>query len=463
MSASLKQKLGLYSAIMVVISAMIGSGVFKKVTAMSADLHSSYWVILAWICAGLVTLMGSLSNAEIAGIVAKPGGQYVYFQTIYGRLFAFLYGWSSFSVIQTATAASVAYVFAESLNQFLHLPVLSVVYDQWTLFSIYDFQFQPLHNFGVKALAIGLVLILSAVNYRGIDYGERIGNIFGAVVVVGILSIILFAFFFGHEPTAIGQQSSAFEPVKASAFFAAMMAAFWAFEGWNNVGFLGGEITQPKKNIPIALTVGTIVVIVLYVLVNTAFFKLCSIEFFEALHQKENAIAAVSALDTAVKGGATMIAILILISTFNSTNNSLMTAPRIYYAMAQDGLFHASAAQTHKQFLTPHKAIIYQMIWCIVLILSGSFDMLTEMLVFVAFIFYGSGALGVIVLRHRMPDVERPFKVPLYPVLPIVFTVFSLFLVSYTMIDSPGNTIIGLLLVSLGLPIYWLMNKRPQG
>ena len=463
MSASLKQKLGLYSAIMVVISAMIGSGVFKKVTAMSADLHSSYWVILAWICAGLVTLMGSLSNAEIAGIVAKPGGQYVYFQTIYGRLFAFLYGWSSFSVIQTATAASVAYVFAESLNQFLHLPVLSVVYDQWTLFSIYDFQFQPLHNFGVKVLAIGLVLILSAVNYRGIDYGERIGNIFGAVVVVGILSIILFAFFFGHEPTAIDQQSSAFEPVKASAFFAAMMAAFWAFEGWNNVGFLGGEITQPKKNIPIALTVGTIVVIVLYVLVNTAFFKLCSIEFFEALHQKENAIAAVSALDTAVKGGATMIAILILISTFNSTNNSLMTAPRIYYAMAQDGLFHASAAQTHKQFLTPHKAIIYQMIWCIVLILSGSFDMLTEMLVFVAFIFYGSGALGVIVLRHRMPDVERPFKVPLYPVLPIVFTVFSLFLVSYTMIDSPGNTIIGLLLVSLGLPIYWLMNKRPQG
>lgn len=171
MSASLKQKLGLYSAIMVVISAMIGSGVFKKVTAMSADLHSSYWVILAWICAGLVTLMGSLSNAEIAGIVAKPGGQYVYFQTIYGRLFAFLYGWSSFSVIQTATAASVAYVFAESLNQFLHLPVLSVVYDQWTLFSIYDFQFQPLHNFGVKVLAIGLVLILSAVNYRGIDYG----------------------------------------------------------------------------------------------------------------------------------------------------------------------------------------------------------------------------------------------------------------------------------------------------
>lgn len=463
MSASLKQKLGLYSAIMVVISAMIGSGVFKKVTAMSADLHSSYWVILAWICAGLVTLMGSLSNAEIAGIVAKPGGQYVYFQTIYGRLFAFLYGWSSFSVIQTATAASVAYVFAESLNQFLHLPVLSVVYDQWTLFSIYDFQFQPLHNFGVKVLAIGLVLILSAVNYRGIDYGERIGNIFGAIVVVGILSIILFAFFFGHEPTAIDQQSSAFEPVKASAFFAAMMAAFWAFEGWNNVGFLGGEITQPKKNIPIALTVGTIVVIVLYVLVNTAFFKLCSIEFFEALHQKENAIAAVSALDTAVKGGATMIAILILISTFNSTNNSLMTAPRIYYAMAQDGLFHASAAQTHKQFLTPHKAIIYQMIWCIVLILSGSFDMLTEMLVFVAFIFYGSGALGVIVLRHRMPDVERPFKVPLYPVLPIVFTVFSLFLVSYTMIDSPGNTIIGLLLVSLGLPIYWLMNKRPQG
>jgi len=461
MSNTLKEKLGLYSAIMVVISAMIGSGVFKKVSAMSADLHSSNWVILAWICAGLVTLMGSLSNAEIAGIVAKPGGQYVYFQTIYGRLFAFLYGWSSFSVIQTATAASVAYVFAESLNQFVHLPTLSATYDQFTLFTVFDFQFQPLHNFGVKALACGLVMILSFINYRGIDYGERIGNIFGAFVVIGILAIIVLAYVYGNETNILGQTSSVTEPIKASAFFAAMMAAFWAFEGWNNVGFLGGEITQPKKHIPIALTVGTAVVMLLYVLVNTAYFKLCSISFFEALNQKENAIAAVAALDTTIQGGAWMISILILVSTFNSTNNSLMTAPRIYYAMANDGLFHASAAKAHDKFLTPHRAIVYQMIWCLVLIISGSFDMLTEMLVFVAFMFYGSGAIGVILLRRRMPAIERPFKVPFYPILPLVFAVFSVFLVGYTIVNSPGNSLIGLVLVALGLPLYWLMNKRP--
>ena len=460
MSITLKEKLGLYSAIMVVISAMIGSGVFKKVSAMSADLHSSNWVILAWVCAGLVTLMGSLSNAEIAGIVAKPGGQYVYFQTIYGRLFAFLYGWSSFSVIQTATAASVAYVFAESLNQFVHLPTLSATYDQFTLFTVFDFQFQPLHNFGVKALACGLVLLLSFINYRGIDYGERIGNIFGAFVVIGILVIIVLAFVFGNETNVLGQTSSTTEPIKVSAFFAAMMAAFWAFEGWNNVGFLGGEITQPKKHIPIALTVGTAVVMILYVLVNAAYFKLGSISFYETLNQKENAIAAVAALDTAIQGGAWMISILILVSTFNSTNNSLMTAPRIYYAMANDGLFHASAAKTHKQFLTPHRAIVYQMIWCLVLIVSGSFDMLTEMLVFVAFIFYGSGAFGVILLRRRLPEADRPFKVPFYPILPLVFAVFSVFLVGYTIVNSPGNSLIGLVLVALGLPLYWYMNKR---
>lgn len=470
MNAHLKQQLGVFSAIMVVISAMIGSGVFKKIATMSDLLHHSGWVLLAWAVAGLITLMGSLSNAEVAGIIAKPGGQYVYFQEMYGKLFAFLFGWASFSVIQTATASAVAYIFAESLNNVLNsyhlaLPNLPDSIAQITLFHTKDFDLMPFANFGVKTLAVTLVLILSFINYRGIQYGEKIGNILGGTVVVGVLFVILLSFLKG-ENTSILNQTIPFEANNTeqksflSLFFLAMVAAFWAYEGWNNVGFLAGEIKNPKRNIPIALSFGTLIVIVLYLLVNTAFFKVGGIGFYQNIAAQSNTIAAVEAMNTIWIYGGLFISILILISTFNSTNNSLMSAPRVYYAMAMDGLFLKSAAHIHPKFKTPHKAILMQMFWCVLLIITGSFDMLTEMLVFVAFIFYGCGAFGVIVLRKKMPTTQRPFKVPLYPILPLVFTLFSLVLVVTTLYESPGKSCIGLGLVLIGLPIYRWLNQK---
>ena len=472
MNAHLKQQLGVFSAIMVVISAMIGSGVFKKIATMSDLLHHSGWVLLAWAVAGLITLMGSLSNAEVAGIIAKPGGQYVYFQEMYGKLFAFLFGWASFSVIQTATASAVAYIFAESLNNVLNsyhlaLPNLPDSIAQMTLFHTKDFDLMPFANFGVKTLAVTLVLILSFINYRGIQYGEKIGNILGGTVVVGVLFVILLSFLKG-ENTSIFNQTIPFEANNTeqksflSLFFLAMVAAFWAYEGWNNVGFLAGEIKNPKRNIPIALSFGTLIVIVLYLLVNTAFFKVGGIGFYQNIAAQSNTIAAVEAMNTIWIYGGLFISILILISTFNSTNNSLMSAPRVYYAMAMDGLFLKSAAHIHPKFKTPHKAILMQMFWCVLLIITGSFDMLTEMLVFVAFIFYGCGAFGVIVLRKKMPTTQRPFKVPMYPILPLMFTLFSLVLVVTTLYESPGKSCIGLGLVLIGLPIYRWLNQKSK-
>ena len=472
MNAHLKQQLGVFSAIMVVISAMIGSGVFKKIATMSDLLHHSGWVLLAWAVAGLITLMGSLSNAEVAGIIAKPGGQYVYFQEMYGKLFAFLFGWASFSVIQTATASAVAYIFAESLNNVLNsyhlaLPNLPDSIAQLTLFHTKDFDLMPFANFGVKTLAVTLVLILSFINYRGIQYGEKIGNILGGTVVVGVLFVILLSFLKG-ENTSIFNQTIPFEANNTeqksflSLFFLAMVAAFWAYEGWNNVGFLAGEIKNPKRNIPIALSFGTLIVIVLYLLVNTAFFKVGGIGFYQNIAAQSNTIAAVEAMNTIWIYGGLFISVLILISTFNSTNNSLMSAPRVYYAMAMDGLFLKSAAHIHPKFKTPHKAILMQMFWCVLLIITGSFDMLTEMLVFVAFIFYGCGAFGVIVLRKKMPTTQRPFKVPMYPILPLMFTLFSLVLVVTTLYESPGKSCIGLGLVLIGLPIYRWLNQKSK-
>ena len=459
MSQELKQKLGVFSAVMVVVSAMIGSGVFKQISQMSYNLQDSVWVLVAWACAGLITLMGSLSNAEVAGMIAKPGGQYVYFQTMYGKLFAFLFGWASFSVIQTATAASVAFVFAESLNNLIPLPQVSAYWSNLTLFTFYDFQLQPFNNLGVKSIACLLVLVLSMINYRGIDYGERISNLFGSAVVLGVFFIIVFSFVMGDNP--VKSQSSQFKGIDfLPMFFSAMLAAFWAYEGWNNVGFLGGEIKNPKKNIPIALALGTIIVMVLYVFVNAAFFKLGDISFYNQIYQQDNQVAAIAGIKQVWIMGGLFISILIIVSTFNSTNNSLMTAPRIYYAMAKDGLFFKKAGLSHPKFLTPHKAILLQLFWCLVLIISGSFNMLTEMLVFVAFIFYGCGAFGVIILRRKMPNENRPFKVPLYPIIPLVFTLFSAFLVYYSIVQSPGYAIIGLILVVLGVPLYYFFNHQ---
>jgi APA family basic amino acid/polyamine antiporter len=373
-----------------------------------------------------------------------------------------LFGWASFSVIQTATAASVAFVFAESLNNLMPLPQVSVYWSNWTLFTFYDFQLQPFNNLGVKSVACLLVFILSMINYRGIDYGERISNLFGSAVVLGVFFIIVFSFVMGDNP--VKSQASQFKEIDfLPMFFSAMLSAFWAYEGWNNVGFLGGEIKNPKKNIPIALALGTTIVMVLYVCVNAAFFKLADIPFYNQIYQQDNQVAAIAGIKQVWVMGGLFISILIIVSTFNSTNNSLMTAPRIYYAMAKDGLFFKKAGVSHPKFLTPHKAILLQLFWCIVLIISGSFNMLTDMLVFVAFIFYGCGAFGVIILRRKMPNENRPFKVPLYPVIPLVFTLFSAFLVYYSIVQSPGYAIIGLFLVAMGVPLYYFFNRKsPQ-
>lgn len=459
MSNDLKQKLGLFSAIMVVVSAMIGSGVFKKISNMSAELGQVNWVLFAWAVAGGITLIGSLCNAEVAGLIPKSGGQYVYFSKIYGRFFSFLFGWASFSVIQTATAASVAYIFAESLNSILNLQNVLGSLNEFTLFSLGDFSIQPFNNFNVKIIAILLISFLTWMNYRGVEYGEKISNVLGVTVIIGILIIIIFGVFNSSQPlNEIAQSPNAIKEISISTFFAAMMSAFWAYEGWNNVGYLSGEIKNPKKNVPMAFLFGTSIVIMLYLLVNWAYFQINGINFYSQLENGK--IAAVESLNTVWKYGGFLISILIVISTFNSTNNSVMSAARIYHAMANDGLFIPSAGKTHPKYKTPHLSLIYQWIWCIVLILSGSFDLLTEMLVFVAFIFYGCGALGVIILRKKMNEVERPFKVPLYPILPIIFVIFSFVLVILTLINAPVQSLIGMGLVILGIPLYLYYNKK---
>lgn len=450
------RRLGTFSAVMVVVSAMIGSGVFKKVAPMSQTLGSSGWVLAAWVLAGLVTLAGALTNAEVAGLIAEPGGQYKYFEKMYGRFFAYIYGWTSFSVIQTATAASVAYVFAQSVNGFVTLPRLASDIEQITVLGL----FTPFENIGVKLLAIGLIALLTAINVRGVQWGASVTNVLSSVVVVAIVLVTGLCFGFGNN----GSYSfdTAGTPMEKEGImgplFTAMLAAFWAYEGWITLGFLGGEVKNPQKIIPRALSLGVFLVMALYVSINAGYLYVMTPEQFST--GGENEIAAVRAVSMFLgPSGQAVILGLILIATFSSTNNSLMGPSRIFFAMAHDGLFFRSARHCNASGV-PSKALLMLGGWASVLVLSGSFDQLTDMLVFAAFLFYGASAAGVFVLRKRMPDAVRSFKVPFYPVLPLLFILFCVGLVFHSIRVNPREAIVGTALIASGLPFYFYFNRE---
>jgi APA family basic amino acid/polyamine antiporter len=498
----------MWGVALLVISSMIGSGVFKKISGMSLSLGSPTLVIACWAAAGFITLLGSLANAEVASMFPEAGGQSVYFKHSVGRFLAYIYGWTTFSVVQSATIASVGFVFAESLNSFIHLPDISAALPpalaSWGLEG-----FQPFSNLTVKFITIGLIWVLVMVNIRGIKMGKIVSSVLATTIVVSIVSIIVLCFGFSggslknlsHVPegpayynaihmqdTTTGQvlgpetlhteadhaalsadelklhAKSDIPPVGLfGAFFAAMLAAFWAYEGWITIGYVGGEVKDGTRNLPRGLLWGTIIVTVVYILVQAAYLYTAPIERIAGLAAQQNVIAAVEILEWFLSGAGVMfLSLLILCSTFNATNTSVLAAPRVYYAMANDGLFFKGINAVHPRFHTPYKSLLIQGVWATVLCLSGSFDMLTDMLIFAAFIFYGAGAWGVITLRRKMPDAPRPFKVPLYPVVPIVFTLFSAVLVVRTIWDQPIMAGFGLLLILIGVPFYFYWNRQQQ-
>jgi APA family basic amino acid/polyamine antiporter len=449
---------------MIVISAMIGSGVFKKIAPMSLELGSGGLILLAWLIAGIITLIGAATNAEVAGLIAEPGGQYVYFQKMYGKLTAFLYGWSCFSVIQSASIASIAYVFAESVNAIIPLPQLSESLEKFTIFGI----FFPLKSFGVKGLTIITILFLTTANYFGVIFGGFITNLFTILKIIGIVIIIIFGLLYTggnlNNVTPLLEQPG-FQYSSGlglfGAMFAAMLAAFWAYDGWNNIGYLGGEIKNPKRNIPLSLYFGVLIVIVIYLLINFVFMYVMPLNEIMSIASTENSIIAIDISRKFLgNGGAMFIAILIMVSTFGTTNGTVLASSRIYFAMAKDKLFFGKVANHHPKFRTPHIALILQGIWASVLVLSGTFDQLTDMLIFASFIFYGLGAFGVFVLRKKMKDTPRPYKVIGYPIMPAIFVIFCTVLVLVTIIQNPRDAGIGLFLVLIGLPFYFYWNRK---
>jgi APA family basic amino acid/polyamine antiporter len=434
--SQLQRSLGFSMVVVIVVSNIIGSGVYKKVAPMTAALHSSGWVLLCWVLGGIITLFGALSNAEVAGLLADTGGDYVYYKKIYNKFFAFIYGWSLFTVIQTASIASLAYVFAQSLSGWL--------------------------PFDTRITAITLIVVLTIFNILGIKSGASLSRAILIMVITAILAIVIFGLSSStsHISRAFDFHTDNGSSVHFSSVFTAMLSAFWAYQGWASVGFVGGEIKDAKRNIPLGIGAGVLLVIAIYLLVNTTYLSLLTVPDLTRVANSQNKIAAIEAIKMFWgKGGQTFLVVLIALTTLGCTHATLLSSCRTYYAMAREGLFFRPAARLNKAEV-PVGSLIMQSAWACLLTLSGTFDQLTDMLIFAVFIYYGATTLGVFILRKRMPDAHRPYKVIGYPVIPAIFILFCIALIGNTLVARPFEAGVGLLLIFSGAPFYYWFKRQ---
>lgn len=455
---NLVRTLGLGYVVIFVIANIIGSGVYKKIAPMADELQSSSWILLVWVVGGIITLFGALSNAEIAGMLADTGGEFVYLKKIYNRFFSFLYGWSLFVVIQSATISSLAYVFTQSLNSIIPLPEMLPSLQDFTIGGV----FFPFRDFGIKLTAILLIMLLTLLNMSGLKGGAWVSKVILFLVGAGLLTIVVFGLSSNVARPAnfMNVKELANGTVTLSSFYTAMLAAFWAYQGWVSVGFIGGEIRDANKNIPKGIAIGVFVVIAVYLLVNFTYLSLLSIPDLVQVHQAGNQIAAVEAVRSFWgSSGVMFISLLILVTTMGCLHASIITGARPYYAMSRERLFFSGIGKLNKHNV-PGNSLLWQGIWASVLVLSGTFDQLTDMLIFAVYIFYGATALGVFILRRRMPDAHRPYKVWGYPVVPAIFVLFCVGLFCNTILTRPREAAIGLILILIGIPVYFLLRKK---
>jgi basic amino acid/polyamine antiporter, APA family len=466
----LKQSLGLWAAVAMVMG-VIGSGIFMKPATMAGQLGSPELLILVWIGAGIVTLFGALSIAEVTAMLPETGGLYVFFQKMYGEFFAFLYAWSAFAVFNTAGTASVAYIMSTYVEYFVQLPTLTPEIEKSVdLYLPFIGHIFPLENIGVKLLTVTIVVLLTYVSYRSTKSGGRLMVLLtfskiGALVLVGLA--VLFSgqgsvsnFF--TDSAIINPQGWAL----AGAIVAATSGAFWAYDGWMNVTFIAGEIKEPKRNIPRSLIVGTILVIFVYVLINLAYLYVMPVDQMAG----SSMVASDSAKVIMGAFGGGLIALLVILSTLGCTQSNILSTTRVTFAMAAQGNFFKKIGEVHPRYGTPGNALWLHGIWTSALVFSGSFDTLTDMVIFISWIFYGMSALGVFVLRYKMPLAERPYKVWGYPFIPAIFVAVTLFFLAmtlYTDITNYNNgktvfinSVMGIFLTGIGIPLYWYFRRK---
>ena len=428
----LPRKLGLVDATAIVIGDVVGTAIFLVPNSVAQNLPSAAMVLAVWVVTGALSFFGALAYAELGAMIPSTGGQYVFLRDSYGPLWGFLCGWSFILAIYSGANATLAVGFATYLSFFVHLTPL--------LF---------------KLAAVGLVAVLTFVNYRGVELGAATQRFFTLLSVSGLVAIIGSALL-SRQSTAIEWSLPASVPW--SHFGVAMIACLWAYEGWSSVSFVAGEIKQPQRNLPLALGLGVATIVALYVLANVAYLKILPISTIASTER----VAATMAERTIGPFGASLVALTVLLSTAGCTNAGAMTGPRIYFAQARDGLFFRKIGDVHPRFQTPSFSILVQGVVTAVLAVSGSYEKLFSYVTFVAWVFYGLTVTGVLVLRRKYPDLPRPYKMWGYPVTPVLFAAIAFGFVINTLVTTPGPSLKGIAIVASGVPVYYVWKRKAR-
>ena len=445
----LKRDLTLWGAISIVIGTVIGSGIFLVPRTMVQRVGSPSLVFTVWVFGGFLSLCGALSYAELAAAMPEAGGEYVYLSEAYGPVWGFLYGWTQMWVAKSGSIATLATGFFYYLTNFF--PALDRIF--YTVPLPLGAHGAPLDLRYGQLFAMALILFLAGVNYFGVKIG---GEVQITVTIVKTLLIVFIIVAGLSYATPHGTAAAAGRPLTFAGFFAAMVAALWAYDGWNNVSMVSSEIREPQRSLPIALIIGTLVVIALYLLANAAYFHVLSAQEVGASER-----VAADMMRRVVGGrGAHAVSIAAMISIFAALNGSILSGARVPYAMARDRLFFRPVARVNDKYHTPGVSILALSLWSALLVLSGQYDQLFTYVIFASWILYGMTTAAVIVLRRIRPDMTRPYKTLGYPVLPVLFVIVAIILVLSTLLDSPRESLLGLCIIFLGLPFYFHWKKR---
>ncbi|MBI1786484.1 MAG: amino acid permease [Acidobacteria bacterium] len=453
-TTGLKRDLGAWSAAAIVVGTVIGSGVFIVANTMTQRVGSPAMVFLVWIVGGLLSLSGALSYAELSAAMPGAGGEYVYLREAYGPLWSFVYGWTQMWVAKSGSIATLATAFILYFANFF--PEVKRVVGVIPL---------PLGTNGAplevsvgQLLAMVLILLLAGVNYLGVKIGGEVQVVFTLCKVGLIVFVVAFGVFAGAGSLENFQTAI---PVTggAIAFFAALRASLWAYDGWNNVSMVASEVRDPARNLPRSLIWGTAAVMLIYLAANAA--------YFHVLSAREVAASDLVAADMMRKilgaAGANAVSVAAMISIFAALNGSILSGSRVPYAMARDRYFFGAVARVHPRFHTPGVSILGLSAWSALLVLSGRYDQLFTYVIFASWILYGMTTAAVLVLRRKRPELARPYRAFGYPMIPVLFVLIALGLVLSTLIDSPRESVMGLGLVALGLPFYFYWNRRRRG
>ena len=439
-----------------VIGTVIGTGVFIKTAVMAQSVGSPGLVLAAWVAAGLLSLAGALTYAELGAMLPQAGGEYVYLRHSYGETSAYMFGWMRFFVAGSASIASLGAGFAIFLSAFVPLTTVWAEAKFTLLGQTINWQF------GTKQIvAVAAILLLLAINCLTVAFGGKVQSLLTVLKIGGIAIVVIGAFFFSGTATwsnlATPQNTPAWSGM--SVFGLAMLAALWPYDGWNNMPMAAGEVQNPGRNIPRALIGGMIAVMVIYLLANLAY--LYALPFGDVVTsnstQYRDALPVASKAAQSFLGeyGGRLIAIAFVVSAIGALNGSILSNARVPFAMARDGLFFSGMAQLSARTRVPVFAIIIQAVWSSVLALSGTFDQLTDCLLFASWIFYGLVTSSVFVLRRKMPEAARPYKTLGYPLMPLVFVLVATWLVINTLKERPVESVTGLALIAIGLPFYF--------